>query len=218
MVADDRGLAHHDAGAVVDEEVFADGGPGVDIDAGDAVGVLGHHSGQHGYPQGVEHMGQPVHRDGKQAGIAEDDLVGRVGGGVTVVKGFHVRLGNGPDTGDGPEEFQGNSLGLGFGLSFLHLPPQNDGDLLVQIIHHILDQHGQVVPGVVDAVALVPGVAGVGDAQELIDDVDDGILVGMDEGVQLVDGPLVPVILQNLIHDSFNLLLNGRHAITPLFS
>ena len=35
MVTDGGGLADDDAGAVVDEEVLADGSAGVDVDAGD---------------------------------------------------------------------------------------------------------------------------------------------------------------------------------------
>ena len=42
-VTDPGGLADHDAGAVIDEESPADGGAGMDIDAGLAVCILGHH-------------------------------------------------------------------------------------------------------------------------------------------------------------------------------
>ena len=49
MVADDGGLAYHDAGAVVDEEIAADLRAGVNIDTGAAVGVLRHHAGDGGH-------------------------------------------------------------------------------------------------------------------------------------------------------------------------
>ena len=41
VIADDSGLAHHRAGAVVDEKVGADFGP-VQVDAGSAVRPLAH--------------------------------------------------------------------------------------------------------------------------------------------------------------------------------
>ena len=99
MVANHRGFAHHDAGAVVNEKVFSDGGTGVDVDAGHAVGVFRHHPGQHGNSQGVQHMSHAVNCDGKQTGVAEDDFIGAVGSGVTIVKGFHIRLAHCPDGG-----------------------------------------------------------------------------------------------------------------------
>ena len=43
-----HGLADDDAGAVVDEEVSADLRPGVDVDAGAAVGVFRHDPGIRG--------------------------------------------------------------------------------------------------------------------------------------------------------------------------
>jgi len=49
-VADAGGLADDDARAVIDEEGRADGGTGVDVDAGARVGVLGHHAGHEQRP------------------------------------------------------------------------------------------------------------------------------------------------------------------------
>ncbi len=46
VVADHRRLADHDTGAVIDEQVVADGGAGVDVDAGLAVGRLGDDAGK----------------------------------------------------------------------------------------------------------------------------------------------------------------------------
>ena len=50
IVADDGGLAHYDAGAVVNKEVPANRGAGMDVDAGLAVCVFRHDAGQHGHP------------------------------------------------------------------------------------------------------------------------------------------------------------------------
>ena len=105
MVADDGGLTHHDAGAVVDEEVAADGGAGVDVDAGDAVGVLRHDSRNQRHPQRIQNMGQPVDGDGKQPGVAEDDLIHAGSGGIPVKEGLHIGLGHSPHPRDSPEKF-----------------------------------------------------------------------------------------------------------------
>ena len=218
MVADDGGLAHHDAGAVVNEEVAADGGAGVDVDAGDAVGVLRHNPGQQGNPKGVEHMGQPVDGDGEQPRIAEDNLVHAEGGGVTVEKRLHIGLGHGPDGGDFPEEGDAQFLRLLRGGLFAQLAFEHQRQLLVQVVHHVLNEHGQVVPHVVDAVGFVPGGAGVDDADELSDHVDDDCLVRLAEVVHLVDGPPVAVVLQNVVHNTLNLGFNGGHRPIPPYN
>lgn len=75
-LADLGGLADDDAGSVVDEEVLADGGAGVDVNAGETVGVLGHDAGNEGHLQQVQLMCQAVDHDGVETGVGEDDLVG----------------------------------------------------------------------------------------------------------------------------------------------
>ena len=215
MVADDGGFAHHDAGAVVNEEVFSNGGAGVDVNAGDAVGVLGHDPGQQRHPQGVEHMGQPVDGDGKQAGIAENDLVHAEGGGVAVEKRLHIGLGHGPDGGDLLEEGDAQLLGLFGGGLLAQFAFEYQRQLLIQIVHHVLNEHGQIVAHIVDAVILIPGGAGVDDAHELADHVDDHFLVRVTEVVHFVNGPPMAVVLQNAVHKSLNLFFNGGHRPIP---
>ena len=48
VVPDPRGFADHDAGAVVDEEMRTDLGPGVEVGAGAFMRILGEHAGQQG--------------------------------------------------------------------------------------------------------------------------------------------------------------------------
>ena len=212
MVADDGGLTHDNTGAMVDEEVASDGCAGVDVNAGDAVGVLGHDSRNQGYTQRIEHMGQPVDGDCKQAGVAEDDFVHAEGGGVSVKEGLHIGLGNGPDPRDGLEEFHAQPLGLFSRGSFPQLTLVDQGQLFVEIVHHVLDEHGQIVAHIVDAVGFVPAGAGVDDAHELADHVDDDFLIRVAEVVHLVDGPAVAVILQNAVNDGFHLFFHGSHG------
>ena len=218
VVADDRGLAHHNAGAVVNKEIPADGGAGVDVDARDAVGVLRHDPGEHGDFQHIQHVRQPVHRDGKQSGVAEDDLVRAERSGVTVVKCLHVCLSHRPDAGNCPEELQTQFLRRFLRFPLRPVDPQGDSDLLVQIVHHVLNEHGEVVLGVVDAVGFVPGGAGVDNAQKLADHVNDHGLVPVLEWVKLVDVPAVAVILQNAVHNAFDFLFDGGHRYPSLCS
>ena len=87
-IADDRGLTHHDARAVVDEEVIANLRAGMDVDARVAVGVLGHHPGQDGDLHFVKLVGYPIYQDGKQAGIGKQDFFSGAGGGIAVKGGL----------------------------------------------------------------------------------------------------------------------------------
>ena len=121
MIADHGGLTNDDARAMVDEEVFTYRSAGMDVDAGYAVGMLCHHSGQHRNAQGVEHMGQAVNHNGKQAGIGEDDLISTGGRRVSVIGCLHVGLDHAPNLRDGPKELQANVLC--FLLSRLRLLP-----------------------------------------------------------------------------------------------
>ena len=79
----DRGVAScgaeiDDARAVVDEEVMADLGAGVDVDAGLAVGVAGHDPRDDLFVEIVEGIRDPIGRDRHDARIGGDDLaVGR---------------------------------------------------------------------------------------------------------------------------------------------
>src|SRR4029079_19369291 len=73
-VADQRGLADDHTGSVVDEERRPDLGAGVDVDAGPAVGKLGHHAWNDYRALAEQGVGHPVHRDCIRARVAEQDL------------------------------------------------------------------------------------------------------------------------------------------------
>ena len=67
------------------------------------------------------------------------------------------------------------------------------------------------MPGVIDPVGLFLGIAGVDDPQQLANHIDDDLLIGITFGGQLVNGPAVAVILQNGVHNAFNLGFDGSH-------
>ena len=92
VVADSGGLTDNDTGAMVDEEIFADGGAGMDVDAGDGVGVFGHDPGQHGNTQSIQDMRQTVNGDGKQTRISKDNFCYAGGCRVSVIGGLEISV------------------------------------------------------------------------------------------------------------------------------
>ena len=65
MLADDRRLADNDTCTVIDEEMLADRRTRMDIDTGNAVRILGHHTGDHGHTQKMQFMRDAIDRNGK---------------------------------------------------------------------------------------------------------------------------------------------------------
>ena len=74
-VAEHGGLADDDAGAMVDGERLADCAAGVDVDARLPVGELAQQARHQRHLAALQLMRQPVHGDGAEARVGEDDLV-----------------------------------------------------------------------------------------------------------------------------------------------
>ncbi len=75
IVANHRGLPHHDPGPVVDAERSTDRGAGMDIDPGPGVRHLGKQPREHGEALMVKVVSNPVGSHGQESGIGGDDLV-----------------------------------------------------------------------------------------------------------------------------------------------
>ena len=82
VVADLGGLAKHDAHAVVDEQPLADGGAGVDLNAGFVAAPLADPPGQEKVPPLVEPVGDAVVDQNVKARVEQDDLEHGAGGRV----------------------------------------------------------------------------------------------------------------------------------------
>ena len=121
-------------------------------------------------------------------------------------------LGHGTDSGNRTEKFQTQLLGFCLCFCRLHGSLKDQTDLLIQIIHHILDEHGKIVTGVVDSVGLFLGIAGIDDPHELADHINDDLLIRIALGGQFVDSPAMTVILQNAVNNAFNFQFNGVHG------
>ena len=93
VVFDGAGLADNDSRAVIYKEVFAYLGAGVDVDAGETVGVFGHHTGDELGAQHVMPVGYAVDAYGLERGVGEHDLGLAPRRGVTLVGGADVGLG-----------------------------------------------------------------------------------------------------------------------------
>src|SRR6266508_2736299 len=102
--ADHRGLPDDDAGAMVDEELVPDGGPGVDVDPGERVRVLGDDPGDERDAEDVQLVGDPLVRDGEDPRVREDRLVAALQRRVALVRGLDVGADEGADRRDLREE------------------------------------------------------------------------------------------------------------------
>ena len=166
--ADDGGLAHHDAGAVVDEEVGADGGPGVDVDTGAAVGIFGHDPGDHGHPLAVQQVGDAVNEDGEQPRIGEDDLLPGGGGGVGLKGGVQVLQQQLLHLGQAAGKFPGDLLRPA------HLVlRQGQLQLLGELFTDALQQQGGVILRGQGHQRRVPEIGGKQQAADLLHQLDD---------------------------------------------
>ena len=112
MAADHRGLADDHAGAVVDEEIIADGGAGMDVDARELMGVFRHHPGQQRHLQFKQPVGQPEDGDGLEGRIGQKDLLVGAGGGVALVGGLDVGVQRLCDAAETVHKGAGGGLGL----------------------------------------------------------------------------------------------------------
>ena len=170
--------------------------PGMDVDAGAAVGPFGHHAGNQRDFQPVQQMGQAIDGDGLQPRIAEDHLVQRVAGRIAVVGRLHVHGQQLADRGDLLQE--GDRLGLardsksalcwGPQIEFLAgVVPQGAGDLLGELIVQAVDQFAYVVGDVAQVQPVAPPVAGKDDVFQAFQDLDDHVVAGQGAMAQVGD-------------------------------
>ncbi len=90
VIADFACLADHHAGAVVDEEVIADGRPRMNVDAGLLVGPFANHAGNERHPQTAQLVSNAVAGNRLQPRIAEHHFIHAAASGVAVKGGLGV--------------------------------------------------------------------------------------------------------------------------------
>jgi hypothetical protein len=107
VIADDGGLAHHRAGAVINEEVGADlVAPGCRSMPVRAWAHSVMMRGMSAMPLQIELMGEPLHGDGLDERIGHDDLLFAQRRGVAVESCFRVGLEQFADAGQAAKKFQ----------------------------------------------------------------------------------------------------------------
>ena len=97
VAADNGGLADDDSRTVVDGEMTADRGSGMDVDARDAMGVFREHPGDDARPEAQQHVRRPVIQHRRDGRIAEHDFADAGGCRVILRDRLHVRLNQPPD-------------------------------------------------------------------------------------------------------------------------
>lgn len=139
-VADAAGLADDDAGAVIDEKVRADPGPGVDVDPGAAVGPFGHHAGDEGDALAEEDMGGALDGDGLDGRVGNDDDLDAGGGRIALVGGLDIGAEEAPDFGQAGQEVADQFLrGLLVAAAALFGEAEAFGDLGDEAVHEFED-------------------------------------------------------------------------------
>ena len=174
VVADDAGLADDDTRAVVDGEVLANLGTGVDVDAGLGMGLLGDDAGDDGHLHLVQAVGDAVVYHRVDHGVAEDHLAVGLRRRVVVEHGLHVGIQQALDLGQLVDEPQGQPLAGGQHVVLLALVAelQPSGYLLAQQAVELLHRHAYLVGA--QLLVGLPAVEVVGE-DDALDEADDGL-------------------------------------------
>jgi hypothetical protein len=90
MIPDDASLPYHHAGAMINKEMTADMGPGMDIDSGDIMGIFGHHPGNQGHSLVKKFMGGPISQNSQDARIAKDNFIKALGRWIPLQGGPNI--------------------------------------------------------------------------------------------------------------------------------
>ena len=149
-------------------------------------------------------MGHAIDEDRLQARIGDDDLIQGGGGGVAVKEGLQIRLEQGANLRQLLQELHRQLLGLGIQLlsaQGIHrlAKAQGDGDLLAQVVGHILRQGGEAVLHGIHPVAGIAEIPGEEQPLQLGDQADDDLPVRLGEGLDAVDGAALGIIRQQRI-------------------
>jgi len=111
VAADNGGFPHDRAGAMVHEEMGTNLGARMQVHPGASVRPLGHDAGDQRDVLEIQFMRHPLHRDGFNERIRDDDFLLAECRRVAVVRRFGVRLKQLPNTRQAGQEFDGQRVG-----------------------------------------------------------------------------------------------------------
>ena len=190
VIPDAGRLAHDCPGAVVDEKVRADLGPGMEVDAGATVCPFAHDARDQRHAQPVELVRHPLHRDRLDERIRHDDLLVADGGGVAGVGGLDIGPEPLADGGKAAEELGGEFAGhlprLGR-LAAGRLVLDALGNLILQPAADAVHQHGNLHLQLGGLDRFLVKKTGQQQSQQVGRDCRDGELGRQIAAVQVVD-------------------------------
>ena len=200
VLADVARLADDDAGAVIDEEIAADRGAGVNVDAGAAMSPLAHHAGNERDADLVQQVSEAIDGDRFETGVAKNDFRRRFAGGVAVVGGLNVGGEDFAQLWKLIEELQRLRLAEGFeilgGVAVARgagVVPQRAADLRRQAIVETIDQVADVVADVAVVEPLAAAIAGEHDLVQFVDRGDDLVVPRQRAVIEMVHLPVAIV-------------------------
>jgi len=205
--ADDGGFTDDDAGAVIGEEVFTDGGAGMDVNTGLVMGVLGHDARDEGDVKAIEDMSETLDGDGEEAGIADDGFFVGVAGGVAFEGGFDVGREDAAEVGEAFDDPAGAAMGVigavvfGAGGGAFASIAQAAFDLECEALVEFGDAVAGDVAEVGAGKALIAEVAREDEGEELAGDSDDFFAAGQIEAINVVDATEVVITLDEGIDE-----------------
>lgn len=199
--ADDGGFADDDTGAMVGEEIFADHGAGMDVNAGLVMSVLGHDAGDEGDVIFIEDMSEALNGDGEEAGIANDGFFVGIAGGIAFEGGFDVGGKNAAEVWKALNDPAGAAMGVigalifGAGGSALAGIAETALDLLGEALVEFSDAIASDVADVGAGKALTAEVAGEDQGEEFARDGDDFFAAREIEAINVINTTKVVVTL-----------------------
>ena len=166
VVADHGRFTDNDARAVVNEEVLTDRRARVDVDTGQAVGVLRHDARYQRNAEQKQLVGDSRGKDCVQARIGANDLVLVIGGGVAFIERLNFGFDVFAYLRYFIKEVKGDPLGhlrdrFLIRVAVLGRVFQHDRRLLDEVVDDILYQNGNVIFDRIGAVVAVAVIARV---------------------------------------------------------
>lgn len=201
VFADDGGFANDDTGTVVSEEIFADGGAGMDVNASLVMSVLGHDAWDEGDVIFIEHMSEALDGDGEEAGIADDGFFVGIAGGIAFESGFDVGGKNAAEFWEALDDPAGATMGVVGALVYGAGGGAFAGvaETAFNLLSQALVEFGDAIPSDVAHVGagetLIAEVAGEDESEEFAGDGDDFFTAGKVEAVNMIDATEVVVTL-----------------------
>ena len=188
---------------MVDEEIFADGSTGMDVDSCLAVGIFRHDAWNKRNFEKKQFVCDAVDEYRIKSRIWIDYLVLVVSRRVTVVSRLNIGFDKFSYLRYPVHEFKCDLLGF-FGneiLGMIHIffiIAQNDAYLADKFKNHILDKHTHIISESVNSVILISEVTGENYFSERFDNILDSPIIRVIEGFDLVDGTVFHIVTDNI--------------------